>query len=997
MSDYIQKLIELLRGGNYEDASEKIGLLSAALKENGGADAPLMVSLLTAPQAPIRLAALGASENRQEPEILEAIKKLVADSDLRVREKVAATIEKLPVNVAQFSAELHKLAKDKESSVRLAAVRATAGHPEFLNLQQKLLSGDSLSSVKLAAAEALQAQKSPEVVKFFLAAIAKDNDEDMRQKCAEWIEERLAQSAEQISVPNEKSILLKAEQILRQENIADQFPKLMDFLSSRTVNDFDPAELSKYGTDWTSLAGKNALPRSYGIRETTQAVLKMLTAQNARSTVLLGEPGVGKTAVVHELCCELMKPENGGWHVLRVTPSEFLAGTKWLGEWETKLRDLIQLIRRPRRILLYIPNIGELVFKGRHSNSDNNVAKELAPYIQDGSILLLGESTPEDFQSSFGKESSLQRLFEKVLIQETGHEKTRLILEEIRKETACNISDAGLDQILEFSVQFLGNIRRPGNAAGLLRLLAESCKDSPAPIEARHILSAISKSTGLPTDLLDDRLPIDIAAVRAFFEKRVMGQPEAVDAILDLIVLIKAGLTDPNKPMGVLLFAGPTGVGKTELARSLAEFILGDAARLRRFDMSEYAAREGFERLIGTSWTHGVLTDAIRGNPFSVVLLDEIEKSNINVFDLCLQIFDAGRLTDGQGRTVDFRRTIVILTTNLGSKPALFAPPGFISSEKTSTPESDKERTLKELFRFFRPEFLNRIDRIINFRPLSLEVSENIARREVNAVLQRSGLSRRKIAVDVDPSALSFLVKEGYSPYLGARPLKRAVERHALMPLARVIAEGRISEGAILHLFQNGKRLEVKVFNAQAETAIPVKADKNDSLIQTAKELVHQWLDLDRQIQPLSERKSRLLLKTHESNFYQDANLRKQTFDEIHKLDQFLALYGKFQSDLTGLQKLLDASSSKNQALFIRERIEELSKQFRYIQLIAGSRDAAELGDALLCLTLVDRSGDAQHAVQKLAQMYLSYAGRHGMEGEILAEHFNTQENQAYI
>ncbi len=457
------------------------------------------------------------------------------------------------------------------------------------------------------------------------------------------------------------------------------YPRLQAWLNEQLATHVDLEQLAGFGTVLSLEAESGQLPHAYQADDAIDSILAILDGPPPRAVVLTGDSGCGKTALVQEITYRLLSDPVRPGYVLRMAPQDFLAGTKYIGEWETKVRNVIAAVKPPRRVVLYVPNVEELAYMGTWEKSEASVATALAPYIERGDLLILGESTTESFRKGLGANRSLRRLFHVVELQPSDAKDTRAILQAVTREADATIADSVLDRLDELADYFVAGTVQPGRSVGLLRRVLGMAAGRLAPITEQDILATISTSTGIPVNFLDDGLSLDRSAVRAFFEARVMGQPEAVDAVLDLVTLVKAGLTDPNKPFGVFLFVGPTGVGKTELARALAEHLFGDCARLVRYDMSEFATYEAFERLIGgvRGSEPGLLTSTVRERPFCVLLFDEIEKAHPNIFNLCLQLFDAGRLTDTQGRTADFRRTIVIMTSNVGSTIATEAPVGF--------------------------------------------------------------------------------------------------------------------------------------------------------------------------------------------------------------------------------------------------------------------------------------------------------------------------------
>jgi hypothetical protein len=560
MTEHIEKLISKLKLGELEDQAEAISLLTAALIEDDS-DVSLLLSLMRAPQVSVCLAAIGAVEHRAEPALFQQLKDLAAHSDARVRARVAEALA--PKRDSTSTSVLHTLAADPELIVRRSVLWVTAGDARFQTLHENSLE-DPDFNVRMAAARALEGQNVARIVRPLARLLLREAQTYLSELCMRIIEKRLVDFPQEAPnyLPTDISQLTKLEIQVKAAGV-DHFPQLTAWLKSQTSAQVDPDVLGRFGTYLTSLAAAGKLPRPHHLDDRCEALMKLLRENPSRSIALVGQAGIGKSALVNGLVYRLAEPENGAWHVLRVSPSEFLIGTKYIGEWETKLGELIEAIRKPRRVLLYIPNLADLSGVGTHSKSDTNIATALAPYLEDGSIVVLGETTPEEYERGLGRIPSLRRLFDQVLLHEPSLEKTRAILLAVRDEERSGISDQTLDQLLEVSSQFLSHLSRPGNAIALLRPVLAGEREMGRPVTFRDILESLSKSTGIPANLLDDSVPLRHAEVRQHFEARIIGQPKAVEAVVDLVTLIKAGVTDPNRPFGVFLFVGPTGVGKT--------------------------------------------------------------------------------------------------------------------------------------------------------------------------------------------------------------------------------------------------------------------------------------------------------------------------------------------------------------------------------------------------------------------------------------------------
>ncbi|HJZ50152.1 MAG TPA: AAA family ATPase, partial [Roseiflexaceae bacterium] len=573
------------------------------------------------------------------------------------------------------------------------------------------------------------------------------------------------------------------------------------------------------GLNLSDQAGRGRLGRADRRDALVEQLLTMLAAERQNSAILVGRSDVGKTALLHEVV-ERIRVGNvpatlRGREVWFVTANNLIAGMKYTGEWQGRTQKLIQQVRKGRQIL-YMADPNEILDAGRWSGSDNNMGRFLRPYMESGELTIICECAPEGFDAGMRIEPSFMNAFRRLDVQETDEADTLAIVHATarRLEAAHNVSidPAATTAALNLTRRFMPYRAFPGKAVRFLEQLVRDTlpgqERSPAlrTLSRNDAIASFTRSTGLPAFILSDELAMQVPEVRGYFEERLLGQPDAVDALVDLITVIKASLNDPHKPLGSFFFVGPTGVGKTESAKVLAEFLFGGRERMIRFDMSEYASADALPRLIGTAWktdSEGELTRRVREQPFCVVLFDELEKAHREVFDALLGVLGEGRLTDASGRTADFRNAIIIMTSNLGASRREMQDIGFgagrgAAQDAPSNAERLRAHFTKEAEQFFRPEFFNRIDRIVAFRPLTLDAMRLITRRELGKLLMREGIVRRNLLVEIDDAVIERLLGQGFHPLYGARPLQREIERMVILPLARLLVERGAAAGHLL-------------------------------------------------------------------------------------------------------------------------------------------------------------------------------------------------------
>ncbi|MFZ5993042.1 MAG: AAA family ATPase [Deinococcota bacterium] len=570
--------------------------------------------------------------------------------------------------------------------------------------------------------------------------------------------------------------------------------------------------LEAYCTDLTAQARAGKLDPLIGRKAELERILTVLSRRQKNNPLLVGDPGVGKTALVEGLAQRIVAgevPESvQGAEVFALDMGALLAGTRYRGDFEERLKAVVKALLAKPKAILFIDEIHTIVGAGSTTGSVVDASNLLKPVLT-GQLACVGATTYSEYKH-FERDRAIARRFQKIDVLEPTHEEAVQILEGMRPKLEAHhqltYTKPALERAVELAARHLSDRRLPDSAldvldeAGAAQALTKKRKNK---LGVEDIEATVARMARIPPKSLSKDDQAVLANLEAELSAEIYGQPNAVKEVASAIKLARAGLRDPHKPIGAYLFAGPTGVGKTELARQLA---LKIGVPLLRFDMSEYMEKHTVSRLIGAPPGYvgfeqgGLLTDAVLQNPHCVLLLDEIEKAHPDLFALLLQVMDYGKLTDHNGKTVDFRSTLLIMTTNAGAAEASEARIGFFREAKAEAAD-------EAIQRLFTPEFRNRLDAIVQFAPLSPEIMGQIVDKNLRAL--EAQLRQRKVTITLSPEARQWLAEKGYDPAMGARPLARLIQERIKKPLAELLLFGPLKQGGNLAIGVKDGELEL--------------------------------------------------------------------------------------------------------------------------------------------------------------------------------------------
>ena len=655
----------------------------------------------------------------------------------------------------------------------------------------------------------------------------------------------------------------------------------------------DTPVLDNFGVDMTRAAEEGKLDPVVGREREIERLAQILSRRKKNNPVLIGEPGVGKSAIVEGLALRIVQKKVSRIlfekRVVMLDMASVVAGTKYRGQFEERIRSIINELQKNPNVILFIDEIHTIVGAGAAAGS-MDAANMLKPALARGEIQCIGATTLDEYRKNIEKDGALERRFQKVIVEPTTAEETLQILKNIKEkyEDHHNVSytDEALEACVKLSARYITDRNFPDKAIDALdeagsrvhltnvsvpkeiedqeKLIEEAknnkneavksqnfelaasfrdkekelavqldvmkkdweerLKDNRETVDEEEIANVVSMMSGIPVQRMAQAEGIKLAGMKEDLQSKVIAQDDAIKKLVKAILRSRVGLKDPNKPIGTFMFLGPTGVGKTHLAKELAKYMFGSSDALIRIDMSEFMEKFTVSRLVGAPPGYvgyeegGQLTEKVRRKPYSIVLLDEIEKAHPDVFNLLLQVMDEGRLTDSYGRMVDFKNTVIIMTSNIGTRQLkeFGRGVGFATQSRLDDKEFSRSVIQKALNKSFAPEFINRVDEIITFDQLSLEAITKIIDIELKGLYNRIESIGYKLVIE--DKAKQFVASKGYDVQYGARPLKRAIQTYLEDGLSELIISADLNEGDTITVSLNEEKGELEMKN-EAKTA----------------------------------------------------------------------------------------------------------------------------------------------------------------------------------
>ena len=730
----------------------------------------------------------------------------------------------------------------------------------------------------------------------------------------------------------------------------------------------------------------------------------MAELAKGRSLLFVGDIGAGKTAIVAAL--EARLSEAHGRQIRAFSSNQIQAGCIYIGQWQSKLYSILKDAAATKTVL-YFHDVWNFPKAGTGLEVQSGFWDLIEPEVQrTGGIQLIGEMDPEGFEK-LGANKRLLQNFLVLRVPPLSDDDIRHIVKSYAAELGLELTERVLNRISILCDSFMRSARGLRPQLEVVDALKEDLdarggEDSPLRPAEKDVESVVARLTGLPGFVISPTMIMRTTEIRQWFRERIIGQEQAVEAVIEAIALYKSGLHDPGKPVGTFFFIGPSGVGKTELAKALALFLFGSERRLLRFDLSEFAHYNSFEMLVGSPDNPDKeprLLNPVRADPFQVILFDEVEKGHFNVQDIMLQLLDEGRVSPPRGQAVDFRSTIVIATSNVGAAAASKGVPGFGSPVAEGF---DLDRARSEMEAHFRPEFLNRFQHIVHFRPLTKDQALRVAEIELQKILRREGIVNRDVAVDVDREVMKHLIAFGYDSRYGGRALQRIIQKNVVLPIALTLMERGPSPGSLLQIYLRDERIAVAVLEAEEDPQAREEERASVRLAGGAKlardQLPEKLREVEERIAALGEaageaRMRAIVAKIEEARgdhaFWQDAGQAAARLAEQSRYADYLQRIDRVRDDHHLLQRRLpDANyqADLDRWAYDYDRLVRLINR-TYRQLVT-------LGETMDWPALLEISPTKAQAedIRFLYRIYADWCEWHQFRVELLCEPVRAEE-----